>query len=134
MNDRLKDIGFVQSGPLEYERKPQGAASGKLATAAHVFTFMRSLGYSFVCSSCEHMYAAVLDGRGSCGVRECCGPAFGGVFQKYSGPADIENVCFVCGKEPSAKVVVDGFTRTLALCSAHVDTLNARVVNIEAIG
>lgn len=84
-----------------------------------------SQGLSAICATCEKYWRARDMGvpNGAClAQRECGGPIAGNVFQEYEGPLPhFENLCFVCGAEPSHAIRVAGYVRVIGCCAEHVD-------------
>lgn len=61
----------------------------------------------FLCAMCEHWHEGVDLGlkddmhEPRCSVQGCCGPVWGGSFEKYAGPlkGNVHAWCYLCGQK-----------------------------------
>ena len=84
-----------------------------------------SRGLSAICATCEKYWRArdkgMPDNR-CLAERACGGPMSGNVFQEYEGPLPhFDELCFVCGREPTHAIRVGRYVRVLACCDDHLD-------------
>ncbi len=82
-------------------------------------------GLSVVCATCTKYWDArdrgVPDNR-CLAVDGCGSPIAGDVFHEYSGPmTQFDRFCFVCGKEATHALRVNGLVRVIGCCGGHVD-------------
>ena len=98
---------------------------------------LRSVGYGFVCATCQKLQRPLGIGRHLVGCEaqqagiQCGGPIVGLSFPQYEGPLTQQGMamtCFACGKDAN-KILQPDDGGYVGCCNEHMDLVSVREQN-----